>query len=102
MQVVEVAEELVEAVRRGQVLVEVSQVVLAELAGGVPKRLQQLGNGRIFGLQTDRGRRDADLGKAGAEHALPGDERGSPGRTALLAIAIRELHSLLQIGRAHV
>ena len=34
VEVVEVAEELVEAVRRGQELVAVAQVVLAELRGG--------------------------------------------------------------------
>jgi hypothetical protein len=41
--VVEVAEELVEPVDRRQVLVEVSEVVLAELAGGIAERLEQLG-----------------------------------------------------------
>ena len=38
VEVVEVAEELVEAVHRGQVLVAVAEVVLAELAGGVAHR----------------------------------------------------------------
>src|SRR6266542_829004 len=40
VQVVEVAEELVEAVVRGQVLIQVAEMVLAELAGGIAKRLQ--------------------------------------------------------------
>ena len=40
VQVVEVAEELVEAVGRRQVLVQVAEVVLAELARRVPERLQ--------------------------------------------------------------
>ena len=40
VEVVEVAEELVEAVVGGQVLVLVPQVVLAELAGGVAVRLE--------------------------------------------------------------
>ena len=51
VQVVEVAEELVEAVRRRQVLVAVAEVVLAELAGGVAERLQQLGDRRIVVVQ---------------------------------------------------
>ena len=54
VEVVEVAEELVEAVDRRQVLVPVAQVVLAELAGGVAERLEQLGDGRVFLLQADR------------------------------------------------
>ena len=57
VQVVEVAEELVEAVRRGQELVAVAEVVLAELAGDVAQRLQQVGDGRVFGLQAERRRR---------------------------------------------
>jgi hypothetical protein len=39
--VVEVAEELVEAVVRRQVLVAVAEVVLAELAGGVAEALSR-------------------------------------------------------------
>src|SRR4029450_11318906 len=42
IEVVEVAEELVEAVRRREELVLVAQVVLAELSGGIAQRLQQL------------------------------------------------------------
>ena len=44
VEVIERAEELVEAVRGGQVLVEVAEVVLAELAGHVALRLEQLGD----------------------------------------------------------
>ena len=44
IEVVEVAEELVEAVHRRQELVAVAEMVLAELAGGVALRLQQLGD----------------------------------------------------------
>jgi hypothetical protein len=46
VQVVEVPEELVEAVVRRQVLVAVAEVVLAELAGGVAVVLQQDGDRR--------------------------------------------------------
>ena len=46
VQVIEVAEELVEAVDGRQELVEVAQVVLAELAGGVAHRLKRRGDGR--------------------------------------------------------
>jgi hypothetical protein len=37
---------------RGQMLVPVAEVVLAELAGGVAERFQQFGNGRIFRLNA--------------------------------------------------
>jgi hypothetical protein len=41
VEVVEVAEELVEAMDRGQELVPVAEVVLAELPGGVAQRLER-------------------------------------------------------------
>ena len=50
VEVIQVAEELVEAVHRGQMLVTVAQVVLAELAGGITLRLQCGRDGRILGL----------------------------------------------------
>ena len=48
IQVIEVAEELVEAVHRGQEFVAVAEMVLAELPGRVALRLEQFGNGRIL------------------------------------------------------
>ncbi len=48
VQVVENAIELIEAVHCRQVFVEVPQVVLAVLCGGVAHRLEQLGNSGIF------------------------------------------------------
>ena len=56
VEVVEVAEELVEAVHRRQELVAVAEMVLAELAGGVAQRLEQLGDGRVL---RSAGRRSA-------------------------------------------
>ena len=56
VEVVEVAEELVEAVVGRQVLVPVAEVVLAELAGGVAQRLERLGDGDVALLQADRWR----------------------------------------------
>jgi hypothetical protein len=43
VQVVEVAEKFVEAVNGGHKLVEVAEVVLPELSGGITERLEQLG-----------------------------------------------------------
>ena len=42
VEVIEVAEELIEAVHRRQVLVAVAEVVLAELAGGIAEILEEL------------------------------------------------------------
>ena len=64
VEVIEVAEELVEAVHGRQKLVAVAEVVLAELAGGVAERLEQLGNRRVLRLQADRRAGHADLGQA--------------------------------------
>ena len=67
VEVIEVAEELVEAVHRRQELVAVAEMVLAELAGGVAERLERLGDGDVLGLQAERRARQADLGQAGAQ-----------------------------------
>ena len=53
IEVIEVAKELVEAVVGGQELIPVAQVVLAELAGDVAMRLEQLGDGGILRLQPE-------------------------------------------------
>ena len=50
---VEIAEELVEAVHGRQVLVQIAKVVLAELPGGVAQRLPQLGDRGVLCLQAD-------------------------------------------------
>ena len=47
IQVVEVAEPFIEPVNRGQHVVAVAEVVLAELAGRVTERLEQLGERRV-------------------------------------------------------
>ena len=89
VQVVEVAVELVKAVHGGQEFVAIPQVVLAELAGGIAERLEQLGDRRVFLLQSRRRARQADLGHARAQAGLAGDERRPAGRAALLGIDSR-------------
>ena len=95
VQVIEVAEELVEAVHGRQVFVAVAEMVLAELAGGVAERLEQLGDGRVFLLQADRGAGHADLGQAGADRVLAGDEARAAGGAALLGVVVGEGHAFL-------
>ena len=92
VQVIQIAEELVEAMNGGQKLVLVSQVVLAELAGGVAMILEQFGDRRIFLLKPDRGGRNTDLGEPGAERALAGEERRPAGGAALLGVIVGEDH----------
>ena len=90
VEVIEVAEEFIEAVHGRQKLVAVAQMVLAELAGGVAQRLQQLGDGRVFLLQADGGAGHADLGETGADRVLAGDEAGAAGGAALLRVVVGE------------
>src|SRR4029453_11608892 len=85
IQVVEVAVELVETVDRRQIFIAVAEVVLADLRGRISQWLQELGNGRVFLVETNRGGRQTDFGQSGAQSVLAGDERGSSGRAALLA-----------------
>ncbi|MNP64272.1 hypothetical protein D3C76_1597550 [compost metagenome] len=67
VEVIQVAEELIETVVGRQVLVAVTEVVLAELAGGIALGLEGLGEGDVAFLDTDRRPRHADLGQAGAQ-----------------------------------
>src|SRR5208283_2250612 len=74
-------------------------MVLAELAGGVAERLEELGDRRILGAEADVGARHADLGQAGADRVLAGDEGGAPGGAALLAVVVGE-GDAVDVGRA--
>ena len=55
VEVIQVAEELVEAVDGRQELVAIAEMVLAELAGGVALRLERGGNGHSLGRQCRSG-----------------------------------------------
>ena len=94
VQVVEVAEELVEAVIGRHVLVEVAEVVLAVLAGHVAVALEQPGDRRVLLLEAEIGARQPDLGETGAHRRLAGDERRPPGGAALLPVPVGEQGAL--------
>jgi hypothetical protein len=70
-------------------------VVLAELPGRVPQRLEQLGDRRIALLESDVHAGHADLAHAGAVDALAGDERRAACSAALLAVGVGEEHPLV-------
>ena len=93
VEVVERAKELVEAVRRGQMVVLVAEVVLAELAGLVAPRLEQLGDRHVAGLETFLRARQPDLEHPGAEADLAGDEGCAAGGAALLPVPVGEERS---------
>src|SRR5262249_31765527 len=69
-------------------------MILAELAAHVAERLENVGDRRIFRLQTEVGAGQADLGQAGADRRLPGDERGPPCCTTLLSVPVGEVAAL--------
>jgi hypothetical protein len=96
VQVVEVPEELVEPVHGRQELVLVPEVILAELTRRVAVVLEELRDCGVLGLQPYGRCWEPDLAEAGAEDALPGDERGTPGGAALLAVGIGEAHPLVR------
>ena len=83
VEVVEVAEELVEAVDRGQRFVAIADVVLAELAGGVAEVLEQAADRGIELAHAHRGAGKADLGQAGAQAVLAGEKRRAAGGAAI-------------------
>ena len=76
IEVIEVTEELVEAVNARQVLVPVPEMILAKLAGGVAHRLQDRGRGHRFGGKPDLGAGLADGGQAGTNRQLSSETVG--------------------------
>jgi hypothetical protein len=96
VEVVQVPEELVEAVHRRQELVAVAEVVLAELARRVALRLQRRRYCRVLGAQSEVGPGEADLRQARAVRVPAGDERRPAGCAALLAVVVREPGTLVR------
>src|SRR6266851_751 len=95
IQVIEVAEELVESVHGRQELIAIAEMVLAKLTGGVTERLEQFGDGRVVRLKSENGAGQSDFGQAGAERVLPGDEGCATGSAALLAVPVGEFDAFL-------
>ena len=88
IEMVEVAEELVEAVHRRQKFVLVAEMVLAELAGGVAHALQRVGNGYRLGRNANGGTRLADRRHSGPDRKFAGDEVGASRGAARLCVII--------------
>ena len=67
VEMVEIAEEFVEAVYGRQIFVAVAEMVLAELAGGVAERLQGFRDTHVFGTKSDVCAGQTDFGQAGPD-----------------------------------
>src|SRR4029079_5251609 len=74
VEMVERAEELTESMHRGQMLVAIAEVVLADLASHVTLSLEQLSDGYVARLQAFVCARQPDFEEAGTEAALTSDE----------------------------
>ena len=90
VEVVEVAVEFVEPVGGRQVLVEVTQVVFAELPAHVAHRLEHFCDGGVFLGEPLLGTGQAHFEQAGAYGRLAGEEGGASGRATVLAVPVGE------------
>ena len=95
VEVIQVAPELLEAVRGRQRLGVVAQVVLAELAGGVAEVEQELGDRRGAGPQPGRAAGKLRRDHAGAQRMHAGEEGVAPGGAALLGVVVHEDRALI-------
>src|SRR5262249_59913543 len=87
-------EELVEAVQRWQKLVQVTQMVLAELAGRIALRFERSRECAGFHRDTDVGARLTYRSQSGAQRNLAGDEVRTARRAACLGIVVGKQHAL--------
>src|SRR4051794_19756653 len=71
-----------------QEFVLVAEVILTELARGIAQRLEEAGDGGIFGAQPNIGAGHTDLGQTSADRVLARDESRPPSGAALLPVII--------------
>ena len=96
VEVVERAEELVEAMGGRQGVVGVTEVVLAELTRLVALPLEQLGNGNVPRLEPFLRAGQAYFEHAGTEADLAGNEARATSGAALLAVPVGEQRAFLR------
>ena len=103
IEVVQVAEEFVEAMDGGQVFVQIAQMVLAELPGSVALGLKHRGQGDGLIRHAHIGSGLSHRGQTGADRQLPSDEVGAPRRTTGFGIVVGKPHAVcgqfVKIGR---
>src|SRR5438477_12503685 len=95
VEVIEVAEEFVEAVDGRQELIEIAEMVLAELAGGIALRFERRGYRASLRWDPDLGTGLADRGHACANRKLTHDEVCATRRATGLAVIVGAQHAFL-------
>ena len=95
IQVIQIAEEFIEAVDGGQEFILVTKMVLAELAGRIALRFQHGGDRDGFRRDADRRAGLADRGHAGADGQFTHDEVRATRRAARLGVIVGEQHAFL-------
>src|SRR5438552_15960573 len=88
IEVIEVTKEFIEAVDGGQELIEIAQMIFAELAGGVALRFERGGNRASLSWYADLGTRLTDRGHAGADGQFAHDEVRATRRATRLSVVI--------------
>src|SRR5690349_16210780 len=78
IEVIKIAEEFIEAVDRGQEVILVAKMVLAELSGNIALRLQRGSNGTRLSWNLGRRTRLADRRHTGSDRQFAGDKVSSP------------------------
>ena len=95
IEVIEIAPELVEAVRCRQCVGVVAEMVLAELAGVVAEIAQEPGERRRAGPQIGRAARQLRRDHARAQRMHAGEEGVAPRSAALLGVVMHEPRAFL-------
>ena len=78
-----------------QVLVQIAQVVLPELARAQARGAHRRGQGAVLAREADLGAGHADRGQPRAVGAHAREEGGAAGGAGLLAVVVGELDALL-------
>src|SRR5206468_8280563 len=91
----EVAEELIEPVDGGQELIEIAEVVLAELPGGLALRFERGGNCASLSWYPDLCARLADRGHPRADRQFAHDKVRPARRATGLGVVVGEQHPFL-------
>src|SRR5439155_11832442 len=90
IEMIEIPEEFIEAVDSWQELIQISEVVLAELACGVALRFERGSDGASLRWYADLGTRLADRGHACANRKFAHDEVRATCRATGLSVIVGE------------
>src|SRR5881409_3635397 len=93
VEVIEVSKKFVEAVDSGQELIQIAEVVLAELACGVALRFERSSYGASLSWYSDLGTRLADRRHARANRKLTHDKVRTTCCATRFRVVVGEQHS---------